>query len=1098
MKFLKPIILLLFFFKAGAQTTGSLEGQWYRFGVKNTAVYTLDLNFLKNYVKDVKKVNPQKIRVFSAGPFQLPQPNSSNRSATLNELPVWTNDTDGRFDSKDFIKFLGVSTHQVGRNSEGKFYHQINPYSDSSFYYINISNFDSKKIVSLQPQPGTATSGMLYFEYEENEYKNLLNSGREWLGDFFYSKFTKKFKALDKISDINIRLDIMGIGRADQDLNIAINNKNLISTTLPLSYFNPVDAYARYNRYANLKSLHFISEEDESEIELSVSTPNSASAGAYIDSWEFWYERQLRFSKNINSIFWPKNISQKQYNIRDAGPSTKVWQLDSLFYPEELLISSTGDFSMVSPDIHSKILLFDSEHSIYPNFSGIPDASLNLNSKKPQMLVIFPEKFRTEAQKLIEFKKDSQHLEVLGLSTLEVYDRFSGGKTDPTAIRDLCRFFWKKDNKTLKFLLLIGDATFDYKNNIKADYLNTRLMVPTYQSRESFEPIYSYSSDDYFGFLEDHEGEWPEGKSKDNIWYSTESEDHDLDISIGRLPAKSQLEAKNIISKIINYSKFDPKAKWQNEITFVADNRDYNIHQQDAENLSELLVKQSKLTKINKIYLDSYVIESLETNPTAPKATQMLNNSLDRGSFVINYNGHGSEEGWAQEKLLTLADILNWRNQKLPIFFTATCQFGKFDNPATVSGAELSLLNPSGGAIALLTTTRPVYSSTNEKINSAFYRNFNKASTLGEWFRLTKNESIEGELNRNFSLLGDPSLPILAFENQLKISSFNRTHNFQKVITPLKNFKIEGESKNIKNGKVLITIFDKPQNISTKGTYSDGPAFKYKSEFEKIYEGIVNIKDWQFETEIMLPSAQIEGIGKGKIHLFGIDADSSIIERGYYDDFTISSEHSDILQDASPPDITLVSKSNQALNIEIFDLNGIVISNINTETAPLIIIDDTLEVDFDKHSVFSDKNQMLQVNIPTTYLASGKHKIRVKVADFNNNIAQKTFDFETVKPKLEITGYLGYPNPFSSYTNLVFQHNRPGENLEATIKVFDLYGRIVAEIQNTCTLCPEKIEFGLDFESKKHIGNQFLFKTWLRSNTDNTAAEANGRLIFWK
>ena len=256
----------------------------------------------------------------------------------------------------------------------------------------------------------------------------------------------------------------------------------------------------------------------------------------------------------------------------------------------------------------------------------------------------------------------------------------------------------------------------------------------------------------------------------------------------------------------------------------------------------------------------------METNPTAPKATQMLNNSLDRGSFVINYNGHGSEEGWAQEKLLTLADILNWRNQKLPIFFTATCQFGKFDNPATVSGAELSLLNPSGGAIALLTTTRPVYSSTNEKINSAFYRNFNKASTLGEWFRLTKNESIEGELNRNFSLLGDPSLPVPAFENQLKISSFNRTHNFQKVITPLKNFKIEGESKNIKNGKVLITIFDKPQSISTKGTHSDGPTFKYKSEFEKIYEGIINIKDWQFETEIMLPTAQLEGVGKGKIH----------------------------------------------------------------------------------------------------------------------------------------------------------------------------------------------------------------------------------------
>lgn len=74
---------------------------------------------------------------------------------------------------------------------------------------------------------------------------------------------------------------------------------------------------------------------------------------------------------------------------------------------------------------------------------------------------------------------------------------------------------------------------------------------------------------------------------------------------------------------------------------------------------------------------------------------------MEEGSFVINYNGHGSEEGWAQEKLLTFSDILNWRNQKQPILFTATCQFGKFDNPAIVSGAELSLLNATGGAIAL-------------------------------------------------------------------------------------------------------------------------------------------------------------------------------------------------------------------------------------------------------------------------------------------------------------------------------------------------------------------------------------------------------------
>ncbi len=43
--------------------------------------------------------------------------------------------------------------------------------------------------------------------------------------------------------------------------------------------------------------------------------------------------------------------------------------------------------------------------------------------------------------------------------------------------------------------------------------------------------------------------------------------------------------------------------------------------------------------------------------------------------------------------------------------------------PLITSGGELLLNKGNGGAIALLTTTRPVFSQTNFRLNNQFYKN---------------------------------------------------------------------------------------------------------------------------------------------------------------------------------------------------------------------------------------------------------------------------------------------------------------------------------------------------------------------------------------
>ena len=112
--------------------------------------------------------------------------------------------------------------------------------------------------------------------------------------------------------------------------------------------------------------------------------------------------------------------------------------------------------------------------------------------------------------------------------------------------------------------------------------------------------------------------------------------------------------------------------------------------------------------------------------------------------MLVNYTGHGGPLGWTQERILELNQINDWTNlDKLPLFMTATCKFSYFDNPAQKSAGEYFLLNPLGGAIALLTTTRVVYSAPNYNLNTKFIETiFEKKDgeflSLGDVFKTTK------------------------------------------------------------------------------------------------------------------------------------------------------------------------------------------------------------------------------------------------------------------------------------------------------------------------------------------------------------------------
>ncbi|HNL08862.1 MAG TPA: C25 family cysteine peptidase, partial [Chitinophagales bacterium] len=332
-------------------------------------------------------------------------------------------------------------------------------------------------------------------------------------------------------------------------------------------------------------------------------------------------------------------------------------------------------------------------------------------------------------------------------TTEQVYNEFASGAADITALRDFIKMYYDRadgdENLMPQSVLLLGDASYDFKNR-KYSAEDNHNFVPTYQSVETLNSSDTYCTDDYFAYLDDNEG--------NNLSSSAIR----LDVAIGRLAARTETEALAMVDKVIHYVTADVcKADWRNTLCFIADDQDGNLHLGDAEDEANAIRNSNKNYNVNKIYLDAYPQVATSGGQRYPTVNEAIKKQIFEGALMMNYIGHGGEDGWALERVLDRADIPTWRNyDKLPLVVTATCSFTRYDNPNLTSAGEELMLNPQGGAVALMTTVRLVYASSNAALNGAFHDRLytpinGTMPNIGEVARLAKNDAapIAGSIN---------------------------------------------------------------------------------------------------------------------------------------------------------------------------------------------------------------------------------------------------------------------------------------------------------------------------------------------------------------
>ncbi len=1052
------------------------NGKWYKFGVTKAGVYKLDYLFLKNLGITVDNINPTNIRIFGHRAGMLPELAGAARESDAVEIPIKVVVANpNSFQTNDYVLAYLPGPEQWTYNSANQmFVAKKHLYSETKNFFITADAGVGARINSINSSSLPENINVITYDdyaYVEDEKINVGKSGKIFLGDEFGSLTDKSyaFSFPNIIAGQPVKLHVAvaangannGSGASfniSTDGGANMNNIFLSGVNQPYpGIFNSATYLERFITLNNVSS--------NLNLNLNFNRNGDFNTKGWLDYLQLNALSNLKF--NSQPLYFRSAASVgvgnvTKFTIQNINNNVEIWDVTNPFEIKKInynLSGNTASFN-IETDSLKQFVAVENTTEIPIKFGVI--ANQNLHGLAQQdMLIVTRSAFLPQAQSLAQFHQDKENLKVAVVELDQVYNEFSSGTNDITAIRNFTKMFYDRANGEViqmpKFLLLYGDGNYD---NRKLD----EFQLPTYQSTKTFETLQTYVSDDYYGILDDNEGA--------NI---TSTSTEKIDVGVGRIPADNVQQAQIALDKIKSYYKNASYGEWRNQSTFVADDEDGGIFVFAADAFANNYSNAVKTTNIDKIYLDAFQQQSGTGGEKYPIVNETINRKLFTGTLFLNYVGHGGPRSLSKESVLTIDDINQWTNaNKLPLFITATCDFAPYDNVDEYSAGERILFKQNGGGIALVTTTRVVFASDNDNINQNFMEqmalaNTNQQMKLGDIIRIAKNfSSSTQEGNRKFALLGNPALR-LAFPKYNVVATLinnvpiSTSHDTLKALSKI---IIEGEVRNNSNflmntfqGTVSISIYDKPKTIKTLRNDDDSPEIAFSLQKNIIYKGKAKVTDGKFKFSFLVPKDIDYTYGIGKISMYANNDTTDA--GGYSKDIIIGGAYDTLITDNQGPivDVFLndekfafggITDEAPRLFTKIFDENGINTSGNGVGHDITAIIDNDTKTIYNLNDFYENNVDDISrgvIKYPFSKLSKGRHTLQVKAWDVLNNsgIGYTEFLVEE-KANLALSHVLNYPNPFTTNTKFMFEHNKPGVSLDLKIEIFTVSGKVIKTI----------------------------------------------------
>jgi len=1113
------------------------SGEWYKFYIKKTGVYKLDKNFFSSLGVNVNSVNPKNIRLFGNGGKAIPLLNSDVNNFDVVENAVkFIGEGDGVFHNTDYMLFYGVSS--VGRDVVNDTH--INPYNDNTFYYINVSTDLGKRVLPLVEPSTTATTTITNFneyQFHETDKTNLVHLGRRWYGEDFdvdsNQSFAFDFTRLD--TSFPIKLDVKAAATASSVTSMQLSLNGNVVDNFSFSSISPTSLATGDSFSGNINV-----SDTNIEVGLNYNNNGNPSANAYID---YIAIESTSFLRSLGKQFEFKNnqvgsiAGVAEYIISDAATVSEVWDVTDVFNVQSKTNPNAASFTFKANlgELRSYVALVQSDFYL-PSISS--STSVNTTDLKGTIfqgengvhedvdyLVVTPAVFKSQAERLANINAQNLGLRTRVITLEDIYAEFNTGNQDIGAIRNFVRYVYQNGvTDKLKYLCLFGDASFDVKKRTP----NNTNFVPTFHALPSFSLVSSYMSDDYFGMMDESEG--------------TMGSADRLDIAVGRIIAGSNQQAMEMVTKVEQYYQQDSYGSWRNRVTILSDDVDidweYSL-ETELDALADEIVLERPFVNMVKLHSDSFAQESSAGGELYPQATASLLNNIQLGSLVVNYFGHGGEDGLAHERLFQKNDAQELNNIcRYNLFVTVTCEFTRFDNPYRPTAGEFTYWNSGGGAISLITTTREIFVSLGVTVNkelSKFLFDYNNTGyvSVAEALRLTKN-NITNSLKRVVFYVGDPALKLAIPEPNIKLTQINGVSINDPSVATLEALGrvtitgevVDGADQIIAdyNGRLSTTIYDKKQNRATLG--NDGTTgggglliLNYETLGEIIFRGQASIVNGAFEFEFVVPRDILIPIGDGKISFYAKRDDVLENQTGVDATIKIGGINTAAPADNLPPKIIAymndesfisggVTNQSPFLLLKLEDENGIntasgighdITAILDGDEANPLILNDYYETEPDDFTKGNVKYQYKD-------LETGLHTLTIKAWDVYNNSSSVEIQFLVVNEndELVLERVLNYPNPFVSYTEFWFNHNSASE-LDVMVQVYTVSGKLVKTLQGNSSADNKggnaSLFRGLPWDGKDDFGDRigkgvYVYKLTVKSISTNKKAVKYEKLVI--
>lgn len=1049
------------------------KGKWAKIATVQQGVHTLTGKQLKQLGFSLP-MGSQRLQIWGMDAtllsYKVPDTIPLNQ-----ELAIQIKDGgDGIFDEGDTCLFYSQGPQLWRYEITGQQWTSIpTTTQDSLFFFVTMGEAGKRiHVRQLEDPNAPVVDQYISHQHIEQDSINLLNSGQQWLGAPMGTGLGKTSQLNYPVTATNIvtgaPIQIKGRYVAasfgiDALFEVGINGTKMHSIALPSVSGLLYDATAN----AVADSFNYVpSNWHPTTNQINVKFTGSANGTGWLDFIDLHVPVYASFNTSnaffFNSVAPPQHGLNANFQIQSADASTQVWDVENRMEPVLCKGNFQNNIYRFCAPQNATNAFWVTKQANYINAIIIDTiATQNIQSVGPvDYVIISPPTFKEAAIRLQSFHQNLNRFKVVIVDPSHIYNEFSGGQISPIAIRNYLQYIKQKAQvggyDAPKYLLIFGGANFALKK------LNKQIEVPVYESVSSNEILSTYSSDDFYGIL--HPGE-------DIALPNTINE---LSLAIGRIPSKTKMESDTAVHKIIQYQQGGNRGVWQNQLTWIADDEDYNLHLQDAEEIVQHLQTKQADWDHKKIYLDMYPSVVNSGGITYPAANMAIRQTINSGALLLNYTGHGNYLRLSEQAVISAAEIQNWENAgRLPLLVTASCDFAPYDQPQLNPIGFAALMQNSKGIVGLVAANRLVFAYSNKQMNDHFIQSLlvpdQNGSYLSVGKALQKAKQLSWQQNGDrlnafkFNFMGDPALQLLSVHNKVHFTNLNqKIFEGRDTILSGRPSMIEGKIYRGQqwdssfNGKIDIVIWDTKKTKNTLGNTATSIKTSIVTQESILFKGTSLVQNGAFASAFILPK-ELNAIKEPiKIEAFAYNDTGDAL--GIADSVFVKASQIETHQDTVGPvlrayinDTNFVKGSwitNPAtLLLFVKDSSGIQSAGTALGHDIEVILDDAIQNPIVLNNYYTaDLNtyQSGKILYSLPIFSEGPHHISIKVWDMLGNLTKDSVHFVVpTTDHLLAHGLTHYPNPVVQDATISFDVNQIKTDYKISFELISLNGTIL-------------------------------------------------------